>query len=281
MGKAQISIDMGLWKRGLEKGVEKVGKVGKITEVRKFLIAGVLAAMGCGQVGAQVVYETIADNLGVTPISLEQQFQAGGAFAQAFQTGSNLSGLGDGDGNGQVLHTFQVHLAPWKVIDIIADTTEYAETNFTFQLWSDNSGQPGSLLNQNPAFSTVKTVSSPTVETFSFQSDPILQPGTQYWVRISAQPISAAFATMAGVYSTTSTSSTGTGSFGTSQYFDGSSWGGISSRYVMSIQVESVPEPGSGALLVLGMSLLVATRRRRRNAASPVWPPQTCPRPSR
>lgn len=244
--------------------MEKRGKVGKVWVVKKILLAGVLAALGCGQMGAQVVYETIADNLGVTPISLQQQFQAGGAFAQAFQTGSDVSGLGDGDGNGQVLHIFQVYLAPWKVIDVIADTTEYAATNFTFQLWSDNGGQPDSLL--NPAFSTVKTVSSPTVESFGFQSDPFLQPGTQYWVRISAQPISATFATMAGVYGTTSTSSTGSGSFGTSQYFDGSSWGGISSRYVMSIQVESVPEPGSGALLMLGMGGLAAAKYRRRRA---------------
>lgn len=230
--------------------------------MKKILIAGILAGLVCGQAQAQVVYETIANNLGVTPISLQQQFQAGGAFAQAFQTGSDLSSLGDGDGNGQVLHTFQVHLAPWKVINFIDDTVEYAETNFTFQLWSDSGGQPGSLL--DPLYAVSQTVASPGVQSFSFQSGPFLQPGTQYWVRISAQPISAAFATMAGVYGTTSTSATGTGSFGTSQYFDGTSWGGASSRYVMSVQVESVPEPGSGALLVVGMGVLAASLLRTR-----------------
>lgn len=220
--------------------------------------------MGCGQAGAQVVYETLADNLGVTPVYLQGQSQAGVAFAQSFQTGSDLSGIGDGDGNGQVLHTFRVQLVPWERIDLFEATTEYAETNFTFQLLSDNDGQPGSLL--NPLYAVTQTVASPGVHSFSFQSDPFLQSGTQYWVWISAQTIQGSFANLAGVYGTPSTSSTGTGSFGTSQYFDGTRWGGASVRYVMSIQAESVPEPGSGALLVLGMGVLAVVRRRRRSA---------------
>ena len=37
-------------------------------------------------------------------------------------------------------------------------------------------------------------------------------------------------------------------------------------RMVMQVEVESVPEPGSGALVVLGISVVAAARNRRRNA---------------
>lgn len=231
--------------------------------MKNLLIAGVIAAMGCGQVGAQVVYETIADNIGVSTNSLQQQYQAGGAFAQSFQAGSNLSTIGDGDGNGQVVYTFRVHLAPYEVIvDLVNGTVGYVSTNFTLQLFSNstvNGGQPDSLLQSQ--YSVTETVAGPGVQSFSFQADPFLQPGTDYWVRISAQPISTTIYTMAGVYGTTSPSSTGIGSFGAAKYFDGRSWTN-SPRYVMSIQAESVPEPSSAGLLILGMGCLLAKRRR-------------------
>ena len=46
----------------------------------------------------------------------------------------------------------------------------------------------------------------------------------------------------------------------------GDGWGGVLGRMVVQVQVESVPEPSSGALLVLGIGILAAGRRRRRNA---------------
>ena len=44
-------------KWGSKRGVEKTGKVGKVSQVKKILIAGVLAAMGWAQAQAQGLVE--------------------------------------------------------------------------------------------------------------------------------------------------------------------------------------------------------------------------------
>ena len=266
MRKAQISIHMGLWKKGLEKGVEKVGKVGKLTEVRKFLIAGVLAAMGCGQAGAQFFYETVAGNVGAT-VDGSSPFTLGNSFAQQFTTGT--LNPGDADQDGRVWHLFNVQLQPGYVFDPDAgDGGEFvaAETFYEWSLLSSSGGEPGSAVVGPRQFS----IPAAGFHQFSYGAlvsaeEFVLQSNTSYWLTIR-------FAYLLGGVSpsmpvllplTNSDAQGGSGTLG-GLLVSGDGWGGGLGRMVVQVQVESVPEPGTMGSVGLGLMALGILRRKRR-----------------
>jgi len=151
MGKAWKSLE----KSGLEKGVEKVGKVGKITEVKKFLIVGVLAAMGWAQAQAQGLVETVG-NLGASSTANPTTaFTYNKYFAQQFTTG--LLNPGDYDQDGNVLHRFswqlQAALGPFDPDYGSEGGEPEVESVYEWSLMSDAGGSPGSLLTAARTFS--------------------------------------------------------------------------------------------------------------------------------
>jgi hypothetical protein len=252
--------------RGLEKGVEKAGKVGKITEVKKFLIAGVLAAMGCGQAGAQFFYETVAGNVGAT-VDGSSPFALGNSFAQQFTTGT--LNPGDADQDGRVWHLFTVQLQPGYVFDPDGgDGGDFvaAETIYEWSLLSSSGGEPGSAVVGPRQFS----IPAAGFHQFSYGAlvsaeEFVLQSNTSYWLTIR-------FAYLLGVVSpsmpvllplTNSEVQDGPGTLG-GLLVSGDGWGGVLGRMVVQVQVESVPEPGSAGLVALGLGCWLARRRRCR-----------------
>ena len=242
MGVAWKSLE----KKGLEKGVEKTEKVGKLTEVKMFLIAGVLAAMGCGQVGAQVGYETVVGNLGTAGTGSE--LVGGWKLAMAFHTGNFVFRP---DGLGATTLKVRVTVSPDA-----PDAPGFSGAGYSLYLALDGGGQPGtvvrSFVGNGPLMGTETVELSWTRTDFS--------PHTNYWVILEN----------AGNYDSavrwdTGSAGTGVGSLGTFvlQPDGASSWNSVPFSQTGYVEVTaSVPEPSSAGLVALGLGCWLARRWR-------------------
>ena len=223
----------------------------------------ILAGTARGQVMVEV-----AGNLGATR-DASAPFMGGNTFAQQFTTGTLNAGDENQDGN--VLHRFTVQLQPGYVFDPNGgDGGEFVptETYFQWSLLSDSQGSPGGVLVGPGTFS----VAEATGNEFFYASlvsagEFVLQSNTSYWLTIR-------YAYLGGdrdpgmpvlMPLTTSGVEGGAGALGELKQ-SGDGWGGMLGRMVMQVEVESVPEPGSGVLVALGISVVAAARNRRRNA---------------
>ncbi len=227
--------------------------------------------MGCGQVQAQGLVETVG-NLGASSTANPSTAfnSTSKYFAQQFTTG--LLNPGDYDQDGNVLHRFswqlQTALGPFDPGYGSEGGQPEVESVFEWSLMSDAGGTPGSLLTAPGSFS----VYSPGTTIFHYAAnpvwgDPVIQANTTYWLALRFLYVGggATIANYANLPVTTDTGTTGSGSLGALMQNTGGGWTGLSQRAVLQVQVESVPEPGSGALLVLGMGVLAVVRRRRRS----------------
>ena len=190
-------------------------------------------------------------------------------FAQQFTTGTLNPGDENQDGN--VLHRFTVQLQPGYVFDPDAgDGGEYVprETFFQWSLLSDSLGSPGGVLAGPGSFSVVEA----TANEFYYASlvsagDFVLQSNTSYGLAIRYFYLGGGMSPAMPVLLplTTSDVAGGAGTLGELKE-SGDGWNGMLWRMVMQVDVESVPEPGSGVLVALGISVVAAARNRRRNA---------------
>jgi len=225
--------------------------------------------MGCGQVGAQGLIEAVG-NLGASSTANPTTaFTYNKYFAQQFTTG--LLNPGDYDQDGNVLHRFswqlQTALGPFDPTYGPDGGQPEVESVFEWSLMSDAGGTPGSLLTASGQLSAY----SSGIAVFYYAanpvwSDPVLQANTSYWLALKFLFVggSDTLATYANLPVTTDTGTTGSGSLGALMQNTGSGWTGLTERAVLQVQVESVPEPGSASLLVLGLGCLLAKRRRCR-----------------
>ena len=191
-------------------------------------------------------------------------------FAQQFTTG--LLSPGDHDQDGNVLHRFSWRLdaALGPFVPGPEDDDGGApevESVFEWRLMSDAGGTPGSPLTAAGNFS----VYSSGITDFYYAAnpswgDPVIQANTSYWLALRFLYVGggATLANYANLPVTTSTATTGTGSLGALMQNTGSGWTGLSEKAVLQVQVESVPEPGAGALVALGLGALLMRRRRGR-----------------
>jgi MYXO-CTERM domain-containing protein len=137
---------------------------------------------------------------------------------------------------------------------------------YDWSLHSDNAGTLGGSL-----FGTYQVnVLSPGMAELNYAAlisagSPLMQSNTTYWLTLRFSHVvgSVILGQYAELPVTTSTATTGTGSLGALMENTGSGWTGLSEKAVLQVQVESVPEPGSGALVALGLAGLTAMRRRR------------------
>ena len=92
----------------------------------------------------------------------------------------------------------------------------------------------------------------------------MLQANTSYWLTLKFLFVGggATLANYANLPVTTDTATTGSGSLGALMQNTGSGWTGLTERAVLQVQVESVPEPSSAGLLLLGLGCWLAKRRR-------------------
>jgi len=251
------------------------------------------AMLMAGQAWGSLTYETIIDNLGATPVGYERLYPSAdfGKVAQSFQVGSNTANLGSGNGLGFVVSKFQLLLEPafGQYRNDSGQLVEgYVFTEFTLRVLPDAGGSPGSPMSSFDQYRASDTVVTPGIHTFSFVSDPFLQPETNYWIEISCVLSQEAVVWPEGhpkIYLTDSPSSAGSGSFGVSKYSTGDGWLPTGNAYisnpealpeewvyvypdinrvVMSFEAETVPEPSSGVLVVLGVGAVAAYRVRRR-----------------
>ena len=235
--------------------------------MKRVLIAGVLAAMGCGHAGAQGLMEVVGNLGSASTANNSTTLTLTKYFAQQFTTG--LLTPGDFNQDGNVMHQFLINLNPALGPFDPGYGSEGGEppieTIYEWTLRGDNAGTPGGSL-----IGTLNgSVTSPGVATFGYAAlvsagDYFLQSNTTYWLTLRFSNIGPG--ERIGMYAnlpvTTSTATTGAGSLGALQENTGGGWGGLSERMVMQVQVESVPEPGSAGLLILGLGCLRATRRR-------------------
>jgi hypothetical protein len=92
----------------------------------------------------------------------------------------------------------------------------------------------------------------------------VLQSNTSYWLTIRYASLLGGDSPVIPVLLplTMSDVQGGTGTLGELKE-SGDGWGGVLGRMVVQVQVESVPEPSSAGLLILGLGCLLAKRRRR------------------
>jgi len=258
------------------------------------------AMLMAGQAWGSFTYETIIGNLGAGYVGYEQfspyPSSTFGKVAQSFRVGSNTANLGSGNGWGFVVSKFQLLLEPafgqWNDSGQLVEG--YVFTEFTLRVLSDAGGSPGSLMSSFDQYRASDTVVTPGIHTFSFVSDPFLQPETDYWIEISCVLGQEALVWPEGypkVFLTDSPSSAGSGSFGISKHFSSGDWYPTGnfylsnpealpeewvyvypdvSRVIMSFEAETVPEPSSGALLVLGIGAVAAYRGRQLRCRFPL-----------
>jgi hypothetical protein len=187
-------------------------------------------------------------------------------FAQQFTTG--LLNPGDFNQDGNVMHRFfwQLNpaLGPFDPGYGEEGGTPPVETVYEWSLHADNAGTPGGSL-----FGTYYvSVFSPGVAELNYAAlvsagYPLMQSNTTYWLALNLSHIGGGdrLGQYADLPVTTSTATTGAGSLGALMENTGSGWTGLSERAVLQVQVESVPEPGSGGLAFLGLVCVLANRR--------------------
>ena len=188
-------------------------------------------------------------------------------FAQQFTTG--LLHPGDHNADGNVMHRFlwQLNpaLGPFDPTYGDEGGQPPVETVYDWSLHTDNAGTPGGSV-----FGTSQvSVFSPGLAEFNYAAlvstgAALLQSNTTYWVALKFSFVGggAILGQYAELPVTTETATTGTGSLGALMENTGSGWTGLSERAVLQVQVESVPEPGSGALVALGLAGVLGNRRR-------------------
>jgi hypothetical protein len=233
--------------------------------LKSILIAGVVAAMACLEAQAQVFYETVAGNTGAATDGSSQFYQHK-SFVQQFTTGTIQPG--DKDGDGRVMHRFTIQLHPGYVFNPNAgDGGGFTpvETFFQWKLFSNSGGDPGASL--LPGLGNI-SVSGPGLAEFHYAAlvsagEFVLQSNTSYWLGINYAYVSGGLSPSMPVLLplTSSNAQSGTGTLGGLKQ-EGDGWGGVLGRMAMQVQVESVPEPSSAGLLVLGMGCWLAKRRR-------------------
>ncbi|MEY5062287.1 MAG: hypothetical protein RLZZ112_251, partial [Verrucomicrobiota bacterium] len=195
-------------------------------------------------------------------------------FAQQFTTG--LLNPGDHDQDGNVLHRFswklQTALGPFIPGPEDEDGgAPEVESVFEWRLMSDVGGTPGGLLTAPGQLSAYPS----GIAVFYYAanpvwSDPVLQANTSYWLALRFLYVGggATLGQYANLPVTTDTATTGSGSLGALMQATGTmpisseDWTGLTGRAVLQVQVESVPEPSSAGLLILGMGCWLAKRRR-------------------
>ena len=233
--------------------------------MKRLLIAGVVAAMACGQAQAQGLVEAVG-NLGASSTANPTTaFTYNKYFAQQFTTG--LLNPGDHDQDGNILHRFswqlQTALGPF---DPDEGGQPEVESVFEWSLMSDAGGAPGSLLTAPGQLSAYPS----GIAVFYYAanpvwSDPVIQANTTYWLALRFLYVGggATLGQYANLPVTTDPATNGSGNLGALMQNTGSGWTGLTERAVLQVQVESVPEPGSAGLLILGLGCLLAKRRRR------------------
>jgi hypothetical protein len=209
----------------------------------------------------------VVGNLGASAAATgSTQMLSNKTFAQQFTTG--IVNPWDTDEDGRVLHQFIMDLNPTYGFDPDAgDGGGFVPLDAVFQwtLRSDNAGNPGNELVAARDF----TVSAPGLHTIGYAAmfwEYILQSNTTYWLTVKYRYTGGSFAaaTPALLPVTTETAMTGTGSLGALMENTGSGWTGLSEKAVLQVQVESVPEPGSGALLGMGVVYFLVRRAKRK-----------------
>jgi len=222
----------------------------------------ILAGTARGQLMVEVV-----GNLGANAAATgSTQMLSNKTFAQQFTTG--IVNPWDTDEDGRILHQFIMNLNPTYGFDPdVGDGGGFVPLDAVFQwtLRSDNAGNPGSELVAARDF----TVSAPGLHTIGYAAmfwEYILQSNTTYWLTVKYRYTGGSFAaaTPALLPVTTETAMTGTGSLGALMENTGSGWTGLSEKAVLQVQVESVPEPGSGALLGMGVVYFLVRRAKRK-----------------
>lgn len=189
-------------------------------------------------------------------------------FAQQFTTG--LLNPGDVNGDGNVLHGFSWRLnAALGAFDPgfgAEGGQPDVETVYQWDLRSDDGGEPGVLLTSPGIFS----VFSSGMATFQYAAISslngyVLQSNTSYWLTLKFLYVGGgdSLGTHANLPVTTSVETTGAGSLGTLLQNTGGGWTDLSERAVLQVQVESVPEPSTWALLACGGALAGAALRRK------------------
>lgn len=231
--------------------------------LRLFLSFLILVAAPLTVARADTTYATLAGNLTAsTQTSGAIQFfpLAGTTFAQRFTT-ATLPAIGDGDQSGQILYYFSWNLLPAQgPFDPTDEDNPFPNLDTTYQLnlFSDISGLPGSNLLTSPVLGNL---SSPGVVNFLYAdlvNDPqiSLQSNTSYWITVAllfasdtvGQPLLLPF--------TSDATQTGPGTIDNLMVNTGSGWGGISEKAVVQVQVETVPEPSTVALLLIGSAII-------------------------
>jgi hypothetical protein len=233
--------------------------------MKSLLIAGVVAAMGCGQAGAQLFFETVAGNMGAA-VDGSTPFLGGNSFAQQFTTGT--LNPGDADQDGYVWHRFTVQLQTGYGFDPDeGDGGGFVpvETFYEWSLLNNSGGGPGSAVVGARQFS----IPAAGLHEFSYGAlvsaeEFVLQSNTSYWLTIRYASLLGGDSPVIPVLLplTMSDVQGGTGTLGELKE-SGDGWGGVLGRMVVQVQVESVPEPSSAGLLILGLGCLLAKRRRR------------------
>jgi len=219
----------------------------------------VLAGTARGQLMVEVV-----GNLGATR-DASAPFTGFNTFAQQFTTG--ILNAGDEDQDGNVMHRFTVQLQPGYVFDPNGgDGGEFVpgETYFQWSLLSDSLGSPGGVLVGPGTFSVIEA----TANEFFYASlvsagEFVLQSNTSYWLAIRYAYLGGGMPPAVPVLLPLTTSDVAGGAGTLGELKDsGDGWNGMLGRMVMQVEVESVPEPGSGALVALGLGTLLMRRRR-------------------
>lgn len=236
--------------------------------VRRFFIVVLTLAIMCGKAEAQSTVEVVG-NLGAgTTANPTTALAYNRTFAQQFTTG--LLNPGDLDQDGNVLHSFswQLNAALGPFDPGFGDEggQPEVETVYEWNLLSDTGGTPGSSLTAPGNFS----VFSSGVRTFQYAAlssanGYVLESNTSYWLTLKFLFVGggSTLGSYADLPVTTSTATTGAGSLGSLMENTGSGWTGLSERAVLQVEVESVPEPSTWALLACGGLVAGAALRRK------------------
>jgi hypothetical protein len=203
-----------------------------------------------GEVRSQTLYEKVVGNLETTGTGSE--LVATWKLAMSFQTGDFDFRPNPSTG----ATTFKVSV---RVSPDAPDAPAFDGAGYSLYLALDGGGQPGTVMR---SFAGLGPLLEPeTIELQWTRTD--FAPQSRYWVILEN----------AGNYSSavrweTGGAATGVGSLGSFwlQPAGGSSWSSISGDPGYLQVTASVPEPGGGVLMVLGISVVAAARNRRRNA---------------